>query len=222
MTELAATARDRSDIEGGGRLVVIRGWLPPAEAERAFAELLEQVPWSQRSVRIAGRVYPEPRLTAWFGDPEASYAYSGIELEPLPWTPWLARIRTRVSDEASSEIGRPDAVRFNSVLVNRYRSGDDSMGLHADAERELGENPVIASLSLGASRRFVMKYARKGAAVAPIAMDLDGGTLLLMLGTTQHHWKHGVPKRQGAAGERINLTFRRIVTPRGRGALLRP
>jgi alkylated DNA repair dioxygenase AlkB len=142
----------------------------------------------------------QPRLVAWFGDPEASYTYSGLKLVPEPWPARLASLRARVEEQAGAA--------FNSVLCNLYRDGADSMGLHSDDERELGQNPIIASVSLGETRRFVMRHKKKAA--ERLDLDLPGGSLLVMAGTTQHHWRHGVPKQRAIEGARINLTFRRI------------
>jgi alkylated DNA repair dioxygenase AlkB len=172
-------------------------WLDPSEAKAQLEALYAQTPWTQRKIRVAGREIEEPRLVAWYGDPEARYTYSGIVNEPLSWTERLADLRTRVEKAADA--------RFNSVLVNLYRNERDSMGLHADKEPELGRDPVIASLSLGAARRFVMKRDRERQELL-----LEAGSLLVMSGTMQHRWKHGVPKERTPCGARINLTFRLI------------
>jgi alkylated DNA repair dioxygenase AlkB len=189
-------------LADGGELVLFDPWLSAEEAARSFAELRDTLPWKQETVTIAGRRILQPRLTAWIGDPGASYAYSGLRLPPEPWTPALAGLRARVEETAGA--------RFNSVLANHYRGGDDSTGMHADKEKELGQNPLIASVSLGAPRRFVMAYTGKQKGVRKIDLPLGGGSLLVMRGTTQHFWRHGVPKEPGA-GARINLTFRRIL-----------
>jgi alkylated DNA repair dioxygenase AlkB len=190
------------ELASGGALIFRPTWLAPEEATRAFEVLRDGVPWVQKTIRIAGREVLEPRLTAWYGDPDAAYTYSGARLEPLAWTPLLSELRARIEEAASSA--------FNSVLLNYYRSGEDAMGFHADKEKELGTNPLIASLSLGAPRRFVLKYRKKNAGVDPIELELTHGSLLIMAGTTQHFWRHGVPKAKSAE-PRINLTFRRII-----------
>jgi alkylated DNA repair dioxygenase AlkB len=199
-------------LADGGELVLFDPWLPPDEAACLFAEIRDTLPWRAETVTIAGRRILQPRLTAWIGDPGAAYAYSGLSLSPEPWTPALAALRARVEEAA----GAP----FNSVLANCYRSGDDSMGMHADKEKELGKDPVIASVSLGAARRFVMAYAGKQKGVGKVEIPLGGGSLLVMRGTTQHFWRHGVPKEPGA-GPRINLTFRRILGVRTASAATR-
>ena len=186
-------------LDDGGMLVLHEGWLQPHEARAAFAELGGATPWKSESIRIAGRLVPVPRLTAWYGDPGATYTYSGLRNEPLPWTLLLDDLRARAGDAAG--------VAFNSVLLNRYRDGRDSMGWHADDERELGPAPVIASLSLGASRRFVLRHVTKRG--RSLTLVLRDGSLLVMGGTTQHFYRHAVPK-EDAVGERINLTFRSI------------
>lgn len=195
---------ERIELAGGGVLTLIDPWLDAAEADRLFGALRSETPWRQEVITVLGKPYLQPRLTAWYGDPEAAYSYSGISLEPLAWTAELAALRARVEEAARA--------RFNAVLLNYYRSGDDAVGFHADAEKELGEHPVIASVSLGCTRRFVMRWAGKGPPAAPIELDLRGGSLLVMGGTTQRFWRHAVPRRRGQPGERINLTFRTIFT----------
>jgi alkylated DNA repair dioxygenase AlkB len=167
-----------------------------------FAALRTEVAWAERTVVIAGREVLQPRLVAWHGDPGAVYTYSGRRHDPEPWTEALLAVRVRVEALAS--------VRFNSVLCNLYRDGRDSMGAHSDAERELGPEPVIASVSLGATRRFVLKRKRaKG--TPPTSLDLEDGSVLVMRGPTQATWRHSIPKTSRPVGERINLTFRRIL-----------
>lgn len=198
---MTASAR-RISLEDGGELLLAEQWLSPAEALRFEAALMREVPWQQKTISMMGRQVMQPRLVAWFGDPGAVYTYSGTRNDPLPWTPALAELRSRVEETAGHT--------FNSVLANLYRDGRDSMGFHADKEKELGENPVIASVSLGATRRFQLRYAGKKKGVPGRDIDLTGGSLLIMRGTTQHFWRHGVPKERGPVGPRINLTFRRI------------
>lgn len=178
-------------------------WLAPEAAARALAQLIGEVEWRQDMMGTpAGRV-PLPRLTAWQGEPDAVYVYSGIRNVPQPWTATVAELRAAA--EASCHA------RFNSVLINRYRSGTDSMGWHADREPELGTQPVIASISLGVARTFDLRHNKTGVVES---FSLKGGSLLVMKGNTQADWRHRVPKEPRVAGERINLTFR-WVTPRG-------
>jgi alkylated DNA repair dioxygenase AlkB len=177
-------------------------WLAPVDAVRALAELIDEVAWKQDTMGTpAGRV-PLPRLTAWQGEPDAVYIYSGIRNLPEAWTPTVAKLKAA----AEAVCG----CRFNSVLINRYRSGLDSMGWHADREPELGPQPVIASLSLGVARTFDLRHNKTGTLQS---YQLKGGSLLVMRGNTQAEWRHRVPKEPRVTGERINLTFRRV-TPR--------
>ena len=174
-------------------------FLPPAESVALLAQLIAEVAWEQRTIRIFGQQIPQPRLTAWYGDPAARYTYSGLTWEPLPWSPALQALRQRV--EAATDT------RFNSVLLNYYRDGRDSMGWHADDEPELGPAPAIASLSLGATRRFRLR-PQGGSTHPPLGLDLPSGSLLLMRGPTQQHWQHALPKTARPVGPRLNLTFR--------------
>ena len=172
-------------------------------ADALLAELQREIPWRQHVVQLFGRQTPAPRLSSWHGDPAAHYSYSGLALDPLPWTPTLSQVRQLV--EAATEQ------EYNSVLLNLYRGGGDGMGWHSDDEPELGSNPHIASFSLGSSRRFLLRHKRrKGLDVVEFA--LGHGDLLAMRGTTQQFWKHQVPKTRRAVGARINLTFRTIQT----------
>lgn len=176
-------------------------WLPRAEADALFAQLLQAVPWEVHRIRLFGREVDSPRLSCWIGDPDARYRYSGTLFEPRPWPAALLPVRQRL-DEA---LG----VAFNSVLANRYRDGRDAMGWHRDAEPELGPRPVIASLSLGAARRFNLKGS--GADACKLSLDLAHGSLLVMRGETQANYRHALPRTARPVGERINLTFRRIL-----------
>lgn len=183
----------------GAELRYLPEWLPAAVADALLVQLKLSLPWSQHRVRLFGRELPSPRLSAWIGDPGASYRYSGVVHCPLPWTTELSALRHRLEQA----FGCP----FNSVLVNRYRDGQDSMGWHADDEPELGAEPVIASISLGATRTLHFR-ARHGD--AKLALDLAHGSLLLMSGTTQQQYLHAIHKSRRPLGERINLTFRQI------------
>jgi alkylated DNA repair dioxygenase AlkB len=167
-----------------------------------LAELTERTPWRADSVVVWGKTYPQPRLTAWYGDEDARYEYSGLGLDPLPWTARLLAIKAGVEQAAGS--------RFNSVLLNYYRNERDSMGMHSDDEPELGALPVIASLSLGETRTLVFRH-RSDRSRKPVRIELGDGSLLLMRGLTQRNWKHGIAKERRPCGARINLTFRRII-----------
>ncbi|MGH7096576.1 MAG: alpha-ketoglutarate-dependent dioxygenase AlkB family protein [Stellaceae bacterium] len=172
-------------------------------ADEVMQHLIAEVPWRAEEVVVFGRKVMQPRLTAWYGDPGCAYSYSGIRLEPLPWSATLLDIKARIEEVA--------AERFNSVLLNYYRDEADSIGFHSDDEPELGPQPVIASLSLGAERVFVMKHKTERKR-PPVRLALASGSLLLMKGETQRHWRHGVPRETRPCGPRINLTFRRILS----------
>jgi alkylated DNA repair dioxygenase AlkB len=176
-------------------------FLPTPDATAVLEALASGPGWEQHRLMLFGRERLTPRLCAWYGDPDARYAYSGKALEPLPWTAPLAALRERL------EVAL--GVRFNSVLANLYRNGADSMGWHSDDEASLGPQPVIASLSLGATRRFMLRHRRRRD-VPPMSLLLEHGSLLLMVGDTQRHWHHAVPKTRQPVGTRINLTFRHV------------
>lgn len=175
-------------------------FLDPQQCDRWLDRLTCTIDWRQEPIRIYGRSLLQPRLTAWYGDPGTSYTYSHLTLQPLPWTPELLELKAAVDAAAG--------IRFNSVLLNLYRSGGDSMGWHSDDEPELGQNPVIASLSLGGTRRFILRHRLEPGLKHELA--LTSGSLLIMAGSTQHYWQHQVPKTRRPVPPRINLTFRVI------------
>ena len=193
-------------LDRDGVLDYAEAFLDSAEADQVFGILRDTLDWHEDLIRIGSRVITAPRRVVWHGDPGAVYRYSGTVHEPLPWTPVLLTLRARVE----SLCGQA----FNSVLGNLYRDGGDAMGWHADNERELGPAPCIASLSLGAERRFEIRHNRTREA---LGMPLAHGSLLLMHGPFQAHWKHRIPRQPGLAAPRINLTFRTIY-PAGNGA----
>lgn len=176
-------------------------WLQAAQAEALFADLRRTIPWGVHQIRLFGRRIDSPRLSCWIGDTGAIYTYSGTRFEPHPWPETLLPIRDRLSDE----IG----VDFNSMLANLYRDGADYMGWHSDNEAALGPQPVIASLSLGAARRFVLKH--RDMPGDKIGFELPHGSLLLMRGDTQRNYRHALPRTAKPGGARINLTFRRVL-----------
>jgi len=175
-------------------------WMGRDEAAALFDALQAQVAWGVHRIRLFGREVDSPRLSCWIGDPGTGYRYSGARFEPHPWPGPLAAVRTRLREELG--------VDFNSVLANQYRDGRDAMGWHSDDERELGPSPVIASLSLGATRRFVLRHRRQPK--GKLAVELPPGSLLLMAGPTQREFRHALPRTARPVGARINLTFRRI------------
>jgi len=173
----------------------------PLSYDEMLNRLSKETNWRQESIRIYGKVLPQPRLVSWYGDPGKKYDYSGISLLPLPWTDLLRTIRSKIEEctEAS----------FNSVFLNLYRDNNDSMGFHSDDEKELGIEPTIASLTFGATRTFVLKH-KHNKDIPPVKLPLEAGTVLLMRGSTQRYWKHGIMKQAARCGPRINLTFRTI------------
>ena len=170
------------------------------EANQLFDTLKKNIIWEKQKIKLYGEFHDVPRLTAWYGDPNKSYIYSGIKLETKPWNAVLLKIREKIEKISKT--------KFNSVLLNLYRSGSDSVSWHSDDEPELGRNPVIGSLSLGETRQFQMKHKFNRDLKQKIL--LQHGSFLLMSGKTQHNWLHQIPKRKNLKGERINLTFRVI------------
>jgi alkylated DNA repair dioxygenase AlkB len=186
-------------VERDGLVTYDPYFLAPETADRAFHSILSGTAWAQEFLKMYGRRIPFPRLTAWYGDPGAAYTYSGIRNEPHSWTPELRELRDRIA----KRIG----VRFNSVLLNQYRNGQDGLSWHADDEPELGDEPIIASVSLGAVREFQLKHQGDGEV---LSIPLEHGSLLVMSGKTQRYWRHRVPKERDIQSARINLTFRVI------------
>ena len=182
-------------------IVYRRDLIDPEDGDRLLDELITTSSWRQDTIRMYGREVPVPRLNAWHGDPGRTYAYSGITLDPEPWTPPLLEIKALVEAEAGAA--------FNSVLVNLYRDGSDGVAWHSDDEPELGPAPTIASVSLGATRRFQLRHREDHSRRE--AIDLEHGSVLVMGGPTQRCWHHQVPKTTRPVGPRVNLTFRRIL-----------
>ena len=176
----------------------------PEESRRLLAQLIETVPWQQDSLWIAGREIAVPRLQCWMGDHGSLYGYSGMRLEPVPWCDIVQHIRKRIRTLTGLD--------FNSVLLNYYRDGRDSVAWHADDERELGPDPVIASVSLGAERQFQLRHKRDRQR-SQYRLLLRHGSILVMGNTLQNNWLHQLPKAKGLLEPRVNLTFRTIVRP---------
>ena len=174
----------------------------PSEATQMFERLITEIPWQQEHLRIAGKLRAIPRLQCWMGDSASKYGYSGVRLALCPWHETVKKIHDRVADLSAST--------FNCVLINYYRNGQDSVAWHADDETELGDTPVIASVSLGAERIFELKQKHQTPA-KKYKLLLRHGSLLIMSGTMQQHWLHQLPKDKGLLEARINLTFRNIV-----------
>ena len=168
------------------------------DANALFDKLYQNTQWIEEDIRVYGKIYKQPRLTAFFANNQKKYGYANISMIPQPFPPLLNAIKTKV--EAATQT------QFSSCLLNLYRDGQDSNGWHADDEKELGLNPVIASVSLGAERLFHLKH--KKIKTLKHKLNLQNGSLLLMKGETQHHWLHQIPKTKKPLGKRINLTFR--------------
>ncbi|MFW5680916.1 MAG: alpha-ketoglutarate-dependent dioxygenase AlkB family protein [Pseudomonadota bacterium] len=198
MTGVSEPAAYPNLLPKDGRAWLIPDALDTPTADRLFEVLVDQIEWRQEHVRLMGREIPVPRLTAWYGD--AAYAYSGIAHPPRPWLPQLAALAERVGTLAGT--------RFDSVLANLYRTGRDSIAWHSDDEPELGDDPIIASLSLGAVRRFRLRHRyERGLGVG---LDLPHGSCLVMGPGVQRAWAHSLPKTAKPVGPRLNLTFRKL------------
>ncbi|MFC4721088.1 alpha-ketoglutarate-dependent dioxygenase AlkB family protein [Geojedonia litorea] len=171
------------------------------EKERYYFKVLKTtVKWQQDNIKVFGKIHKQPRLTALYGENNQTYSYSNIEMKPKPFIKVLQEIKNDIEN-----ITKHD---FTTVLLNLYRDGNDSNGWHADNEKELGKNPVIASLSLGEARWFHFKH--RVISNEKYKLLLEPGSLLVMKGRMQHHWLHQIPKTKKVIDERINLTFRKI------------
>ncbi len=184
-------------------LVLIERFFTKEESDKFYESLLAKTEWKTSQIIIYGKLHDTPRLTAWYGDAGKNYTFSGTTRITTPWTPELLLIKEKVDKEAG--------VTFNSVLLNLYRSGKDSVGWHRDNEKEFGNNPIIASVSFGEKRPFQLKHKFKKE-IERINIPLTHGSLLIMKGSTQHFWEHQIPKTAKAVSPRINLTFRIIKT----------
>jgi len=195
--DAAASTLTAIPIEDG-QLAFQQRLLLDLSPEQVFCRLRDEIDWRAEQIQVWGKLHWQPRLSAWHG--EARYRYSGKTFDPQPFTPLQLHIKQAVEQATGC--------RFNSVLLNYYRDERDSMGFHADDERELGPEPAIASVSFGAPRTFILKHRTRP---QTIKLALGDGCLLLMAGTLQQHWTHGINKERAARGPRINLTFRLIV-----------
>ena len=189
---------DFAKIENG-EYVFFPNFFTKRESDILFQSLREKILWRQESMSIYGKKVAFPRLTAWYGNDDKPYSFSGITLNPIPWIKEIIEIKNRIEPKAN--------VLFNSALLNLYRDGKDSISWHTDAEPELGINPVIASVNFGATRKFQLRHLKTK---EKLEIELTHGSLLIMQGELQHYWQHQVPKTNKAIGERINLTFRFI------------
>jgi alkylated DNA repair dioxygenase AlkB len=178
-----------------------RNFFSHQESDQLFRVLYHEIKWRQDKMNIYGKEVNLPRKTAWYGDKGHSYSFSGIHLEPELWTPTLLEVKERIEKIAKTQ--------FNSVLLNLYRDGNDGISWHTDAEKELGKNPVIGSISFGGARRFMLRHKHNKDLKAEV--ELTHGSFLLMAGATQHFWQHQIPKTAKKVEPRINLTFRVIL-----------
>ena len=173
-----------------------------ADQTVVYQQLLNDLQWRQDTIRMYGKPVLIPRMNAWYGDNDAVYSYSGLSLSPIPWVDSLLVLKQLLEQQLNTP--------FNSVLANYYRDGADSVAWHSDDEAELGDNPIIASLSFGATRRFSLRQRQQQS--APVHINLQGGSLLVMAGETQQYWQHQIAKTAKPVAGRINLTFRRIIS----------
>lgn len=182
-----------------GEYLFYPNFFTKSESDIFLQKLKSEIEWKQESMNMYGKKINFPRLTAWYGDNDKPYSFSGITLSPKVWNEELVSIKNKIEPIAK--------VDFNSVLLNRYRDGNDSISWHTDAEKELGINPVIASVNFGATRKFQLRHIKTK---EKLEIELSHGSLLIMQGELQHFWQHQVPKTSQKVGERINLTFRVI------------
>jgi len=191
-SETAVLELDDANIE------YVPNFIAQDQAFALYKQVLAEISWRQEVIKVYGKSHPTPRLSCWMGDTGLSYGYSHTRMQAVEWDSTLLNVKQKIEAATQSH--------FNSVLINYYRDGKDSNGWHSDDEPELGKNPIIASVSLGASRDFHLRHKSK---TFKHKMALENGSLLMMRGSTQHNWQHHIPKRANAEG-RINLTFRTI------------
>jgi len=182
-----------------GEYIFYPNFFSKSESDILLKGLRNNIVWKQESMNMYGKKIDFPRLTAWYGNNDKPYSFSGITLQPLPWTSEILTIKNKIEPIAKTV--------FNSVLLNLYRDGNDSISWHTDAEKELGINPIIASVNFGATRKFQLRHIKTK---EKLEIELTHGSLLIMQGELQHFWQHQVPKTSKPVGERINLTFRVI------------
>lgn len=187
-------------LQKDGEAYLVSGVFAQQECRRYEQEILSSCPWRHEEIRLFGKKVLQPRLTCWMGEKDKSYTYSGITMHPEPWS----EVTLQIKDKVEELCGH----RFTNALINLYRNGKDSMGWHRDNEKELGENPLIASVSFGATRRFVFRHHYEKN--LRVSIPLRAGDVLIMKGVTQNFWQHSLPKDPRVDAIRINLTFRRL------------
>jgi alkylated DNA repair dioxygenase AlkB len=197
--KIESVAKTGLTIINNGSYFLLPNFFSKPESDEYLATLRNKIVWNQESMFMYGKKVNFPRLTAWYGDNDKPYKFSGITLQPHPWTPEIISIKHRIEPVSK--------VIFNSVLLNLYRDGNDSISWHTDAEPELGLNPVIASVNFGETRSFQLRHITTK---EKYTIELSHGSLLIMQGELQHFWQHQVPKTNKKINERINLTFRVI------------
>lgn len=189
----------RNVLPHDGESIYFGPLFAPEDADMHLAFLLNNIPWKHDETMMFGRRITTARKVAWYGDPGCDYTYSGNTKRALAWTPELYGLKERVEEQSGSQ--------YNSCLLNLYSNGEQGMGWHQDNEAELGENPIIASLSFGATRRFDFRHKESR---EKVSVMLEHGSLLLMKGGTQENWQHQLPKTKKVLTPRVNLTFRTI------------
>lgn len=186
-------------LEKDGKAYLVKNFYEKLDSTQLLTQLLNEIPWQERSIKMFGKQVLQPRKMCWMGDSDCTYKYSGTEFSPMTWSKTVLDIKSKIESHTD--------FCFNSVLLNLYRDENDSMGLHSDNEKELGDQPLIASLSLGEARPFIFRHKTEK---TKVKITLDSGDLLIMQGDTQKYWKHELPKLKQHVGPRINLTFRWI------------
>jgi len=192
-------AKEGLTVIENGEYIFYPNFFSKSDSDSLLKDLRSNIVWKQESMNMYGKKIDFPRLTAWYGNNDKPYSFSGITLHPLPWSNEILSIKSKIEPVAKTA--------FNSVLLNLYRDGNDSISWHTDAEKELGTNPVIASVNFGATRKFQLRHIKTK---EKLEIELTHGSLLIMQGELQHFWQHQVPKTSKVVGERINLTFRII------------
>ena len=198
MRESIISGKPNNLLPFDGEAFYYPSFFPRKMSDDFFSSLSKEIAWKQEPIVIFGRAIMQPRLTAWYGDEGKEYSYSGITMKPNPWTSSLLNIKEKIEQISQAP--------FNSALLNQYRDGQDSVGWHRDNEKELGINPVIGSVSFGATREFQFRHCVDK--TLKVSIELEHGSFLLMSGSTQHRWFHSIPKRNAAVDPRINITFR--------------